>query len=137
MPGLTSIPSRAGFLRARNHGVKAVARGVVMQAVANDLPDWRVGYTATKKIGNAVTRNRARRRLRALVRDNLLSEAMPGVDYVMIARFETATCAWADLVADAQKAINHLHKNLGSVDKSAPNQRPKKTPKVPVARGAQ
>ena len=66
LPGVTSIPSRAGFLRARNYGLKAVSRGLVMQAAPNHLADWRVGFTASKKIGNAVTRNRARRRLRAV-----------------------------------------------------------------------
>ena len=137
MSGVTSIPSRAGFLRARNRGVKAVARGVVMQAVANDLPDWRVGYTASKKIGNAVTRNRARRRLRAIVRNTLSGEAVFGVDYVLIARFETATRAWADLVADAEKAISNLHKNLGPVDASGPNQEAEPKAKAPIARQVQ
>ncbi|MGB2509449.1 MAG: ribonuclease P protein component, partial [Candidatus Puniceispirillaceae bacterium] len=56
---MKTIPSRAGFLAARSKGAKALARGLVIRAVARDSDDWRIGLTATKKIGNAVTRNRA------------------------------------------------------------------------------
>ena len=90
MSEVISIPSRAGFLRARNQGLKAVSRGLVMQATPNQQSKWRVGYTASKKIGNAVTRNRARRRLRAAMRESLQPVARSGLDYVLIARFETA-----------------------------------------------
>jgi len=112
MSGLTSIPSRSGFVRARTHGLKAVSRGLVMQAVPNDLPHWRVGFTATKKIGNAVTRNRARRRLRAAVRDSLQSVACPGLDYVLIARYDTATRPWQELVGDVRKTSGYLHRQF-------------------------
>ncbi|NDA18741.1 MAG: ribonuclease P protein component, partial [Alphaproteobacteria bacterium] len=61
---MKTIPSRAGFLAARSKGEKALARGLVIQAVFRESDEWRVGLTATKKIGNAVTRNRARRRMR-------------------------------------------------------------------------
>ena len=62
MTGLVSIPSRAGFLAARNSGIKAVAAGLVLQATPTGRDDWRLGLTASKKTGNAVRRNRARRR---------------------------------------------------------------------------
>ena len=112
MSGITSIPSRAGFLHARNRGVKAVGRGVVMQAASTPLSHPRIGFTASKKIGNAVTRNRARRRLRAAVREVLHPVAHNGVDYVLIARFDTATRAWDQLVGDVQRATNQLHDQL-------------------------
>jgi len=114
MSGIPSIPSRAGFLHARNRGIKAISRGVVIQAAPNDKPHWRVGFTATKKIGNAVTRNRARRRLRAAVRECLQPIAHSGTDYVLIARHDTATRRWDDLLADMRKATKYLHRQLDS-----------------------
>jgi ribonuclease P protein component len=107
---MKTIPSRAGFLAARSKGGKALARGLVIQAVARDSDDWRVGLTATKKIGNAVTRNRARRRMRALARDHLSPLAKNGIDYVLIARHDTATANWQDMANGLQKAIRYLHR---------------------------
>ena len=121
MSGITSIPSRAGFLHARNRGVKAVGRGVVMQAASTPLSHPRIGFTASKKIGNAVTRNRARRRLRAAVREVLHPVAHNGVDYVLIARFDTATRAWDQLVGDVQRATNQLHDQLKGQSHTQPH----------------
>ena len=109
---METIPSRAGFLAARSNGKKAVARGLVIQAVTRDSVDWRVGLTATKKIGNAVTRNRARRRMRALARDHLSPLAKNGIDYVLIARHDTATANWQDMTSGLQKAIRYLHRTI-------------------------
>lgn len=83
-----------------------------MQAVPNQLFNWRVGYTASKKIGNAVTRNRARRRLRAAMREILQPVARSGFDYVMIARFDTAKREWLHLVEDVDKAVGYLHHQM-------------------------
>jgi ribonuclease P protein component len=52
----------------------------------DDDPTIRVGYTCSKKIGNAVARNRAKRRLRAVVAEALLPGAQPGWDYVLVGR---------------------------------------------------
>jgi ribonuclease P protein component len=109
---LVSIPSRAGFLAARDSGLKAVSRGFILQAVPSGRRDWRLGLTATRKIGNAVRRNRARRRLRALARTELAIRARPGIDYVMIARQGTADRDWSDLVSDLGKTIGYLHRTL-------------------------
>ena len=119
MTSLVSIPSRAGFLAARDSGVKAVAVGFVLQAARNGLDDWRLGLTASKKTGNAVRRNRARRRLRALARTELAKRARPGTDYVMIARHGTAERSWDDLVADLHKSLGYLHCGLDFAGDSA------------------
>jgi ribonuclease P protein component len=68
----------------------------------------RVGFTASKKVGGAVVRTRARRRLRALAREVLLREAAPGYDYVLIARPETATRDYALLRDDLRYALKRL-----------------------------
>lgn len=103
------MPARRDFLQARNQGQKALARGLVIQATNSDSDIWRVGLTASKKIGNAVCRNRARRRMRALARQHLAPLARPGVDYVLIARHDTVSCDWQDLVTGLTKAIRYLH----------------------------
>ena len=112
MTGPVSIPSRAGFLAALDSGVKAVSKSLILQAVTTGNSDWRLGITASKKVGNAVRRNRARRRLRALARTELSSQARPGVDYVIIARWATAETGWDDLVADLGKTVGYLHRTL-------------------------
>ena len=70
----------------------------------------RVGFTASKKIGNAVMRNRAKRRLRALVRDVLPTLAQPGWDYVLVARPEaTVTRPFSSLCEDLRMAVASVH----------------------------
>ena len=119
MTSLVSIPSRAGFLAARDSGVKAVAAGFVLQAAPTGRDNWRLGLTASKKTGNAVRRNRARRRLRALARTELAKRARPGIDYVIIARKGTAERPWDDLVADLHKSLGYLHRGIERASDSA------------------
>ena len=112
MTALVSIPSRAGFLAARDSGMKAVSKGFILQAVPTGRPEWRLGLTASRKVGNAVRRNRARRRLRALARTELATRTRSGTDYVMIARHGTADRDWTDLVSDLGKAVGYLHRTM-------------------------
>ena len=109
---MRTIPSRAGFLAARSNGEKALSRGLVIQAIETKGSQWRIGLTATKKIGNAVTRNRARRRMRALARSHLVPLARPGTDYVLIARHDTVNADWQDMAKGLQKAIRYLHRSI-------------------------
>ncbi|MEZ5945494.1 MAG: ribonuclease P protein component [Hyphomonas sp.] len=71
-------------------------------------PHAGAGFTATKKIGGAVERNRAKRRLREAVRLLLPQLARPGWDYVFIARQDTADIAWARLLDDMESALISL-----------------------------
>ena len=112
MSDMRTIPSRAGFIAARSKGEKALSRGLVIQAIKSDVSQWRIGLTATKKIGNAVTRNRARRRMRALARSYLVPLAQPGIDYVLIARHDTVNVDWQDMAKGLQKAIRYLHRSI-------------------------
>ena len=111
---MRAIPTRAGFLNARAQGAKALSKGLVIQAVRHGLTEWRIGLTATRKTGNAVKRNRARRRMRALAYNYLLPIARPGTDYVLIARHDTATANWQEMAQGLQKAINYLHRTMSN-----------------------
>ncbi len=71
-----------------------------------------MGFTATKKVGGAVERNRAKRRLRAAVRVLAPHHALPAVDYVFIARGTTGGCAWSRLLDDVESALVSLRAAL-------------------------
>jgi ribonuclease P protein component len=71
-------------------------------------PEVRVGFTATKKIGGAVTRNRAKRRLREVARALLPVHGRPATDYVFVARSGTPGRPWARLLDDAKSALISL-----------------------------
>ena len=68
----------------------------------------RVGFTVTRKVGPAVTRNRARRRLREVASAVLPDAALPGCDYVLIARSGTLTRPYPDLLGDLKSAVTAL-----------------------------
>ena len=112
--GLETLTKRADFLAcARSR--KAPAPAFVLQArrrASGEAPaaGIRVGYTASKKVGNAVARNRAKRRLRALARDVIAAQGICGWDYVLVARRdETATRAFAEMKADLARALDRVH----------------------------
>jgi ribonuclease P protein component len=87
-----TFKQRKDFLRLASRGRKIARPGFVMQILRNqsDAP-LRAGYTATKKLGNAVARNRARRRLKEAARLTLAGQNLAGVELVLICRQETAT----------------------------------------------
>ena len=68
----------------------------------------RVGFTVTKKIGNAVVRNRMKRRFRALVRDTFPGHAIPGADHVLIGRSDGIERDYATLTAELKRALARL-----------------------------
>jgi len=71
----------------------------------------RFGFTVTKKLGNAVTRNRIRRRLKAALSELAPSLAQPGYDYVVVARSAAFDRAYADIRADLTRAFATLHRD--------------------------
>ncbi len=106
---IESIRKRAEFLAIAASGKKWVAPGFILQIgiAVPESPAIRYGLTASKKIGNAVTRNRAKRRLRALA-----AEIMPNASalhaYVLIARPATVTCGFDELRQDLLKALQRM-----------------------------
>ena len=69
----------------------------------------RVGFTVTRKVGNAVVRNRVKRRLRALAQTQLAAVAQPGSDYVLIGRRDGLDQDWGQMVADLKRGLHKLH----------------------------
>ncbi len=108
------LKKRGEFVRASHSGLHASAPGLVLQAYKRGEPEngagpARVGFTTSKKVGNAVKRNRARRRLRALAEEILLPCARPGVDYVLVGRSVTVDRPFSDLARDLAQAIDRVH----------------------------
>ncbi len=111
MPGrLSRLTRRSEFLRAAGRGRKAARPALVLQALPQPEGPVRLGFTATKKIGNAVVRNRAKRRLRAAARLTLadaplVNSPQQGWDLVLIARDGTGTRPWDKLLSDLRGAL--------------------------------
>ncbi len=81
------------------------------RARGDDQTTVRIGFTASKKIGNAVARNRAKRRMRALAREVLPSLARPGWDYVLVAKPQaTISRDYKDMMSDLAMALAFVHK---------------------------
>jgi ribonuclease P protein component len=115
---LARLKQRADFLRVAGVRRKWAAPGLVLQAaptvgdpaaVPTVAPDTvRVGFTVTKKVGNSVCRNRARRRLKAAVAEIFPAHAAPGLDLVVIGRQETLTRPYFLLLQDLLAALKRV-----------------------------
>ncbi|HEY0599910.1 ribonuclease P protein component [Brevundimonas sp.] len=103
------LKSRPQFLAAAK-GVSEARGAVVVQRLdrGDGDPTVRLGFTATRKIGGAVVRNRAKRRLREAARALAPQLARPGSDYVFIARMGTADRPWDRLLDDVKSALTRL-----------------------------
>jgi ribonuclease P protein component len=111
----TTLARRADFLaaaRARWQSRPGMAVQARRRDPAEPAAGIRVGYTCSKKVGNAVARNRAKRRLRAAARAVLPTHGRPGWDYVLIGRTgATATRPFAALCDDLAIALRALHRD--------------------------
>lgn len=113
---ITTLKKRADFLRL-NRGQKYITPHLILRALKTaGEGECRVGYTVTTKCGNAVIRNRTKRRLRALMRELLPQMGQSGMDYVLIARADAeisvATADPADLRHHLARAITAIHQKF-------------------------
>ena len=100
------LKKRAEFLRIAATGKKAAVGGVVLQAMARaDTRPVRLGFTVTKKVGNAVVRNRTRRRLKEAARLLLAQHPLVGLDLVLIGRDSTRKRNFITLQNDIRRAL--------------------------------
>ncbi len=110
LPAIEVLTKRRDFLaaaRARRQGSKGM---MVQGRNRHDDGGIRVGFTCSKKVGNAVARNRAKRRLREVARMVLPSHGRPGWDYVLIGRAqETAQRPFEELKRDLVYALKRIH----------------------------
>ncbi len=131
---LTTIKTRPDFLAVRG-GVKASCPSCLIEARQRKLlpaPPLRTksktvdpslvrfGFTVTKKLGNAVARNRIRRRLKAAILASAGSRTMAGFDYVVVARSAAFDRPFDDLVADLARCLEKLQNQTVKPKPSAP-----------------
>lgn len=109
---IETLRHRPDFLRAASARRQGTGSFLLQARNRGDgKPVVRIGFTASKKIGNAVARNRAKRRMRAVARQVLPELAQPGWDYVLVARPEaTIARTFPDLLADLRTALRAVHK---------------------------
>ena len=121
---IDTIKKRSHFVRLNTIGARFVVSSFILQMGEQPLlqPDQaRIGYTVTKKMGNAVARNYIKRRLREATRVVMPKCAKGGYDYVLIARNGAGSCDFKQLLRDMEFAFSRIRAN-----KAAPQ--PTETP---------
>jgi len=107
---INKIKSRKDFVKIQKKGSKIISAGVVLQCLNNSNQEnpSRFGFTASKKVGGAVQRNKAKRRMRSLVFDVMKKFETKGWDYVLIARKEIVHRKYQKLKNDLIWSMKNL-----------------------------
>ncbi|MEP2735597.1 MAG: ribonuclease P protein component [Erythrobacter sp.] len=116
-PVLITLTKRSDFLAA-NKGLRNARPGFVLLTRANGEEGTRFGITVTKKIGNAVVRNRMKRRFRELLRAALPENGLPNTDHVLIGRAGGVERDFAAMEAELLVALNRAAEGKGDARRS-------------------
>ena len=114
MAVLKKLTKRSDFLRVQRANINYVTPSLVMQIAPGDKTGqnyFRIGFTASKKIGNAIKRNFAKRRMRALI-IRQWQELIETADYVLIARQALLINKFSDIEVELISAIHALNKKV-------------------------
>ncbi len=114
---------RHEFLAAARGTFRAMPHVVVQMRRRDDDGPPGVGFTTTKRIGGAVVRNRARRRMREVVRQLPEGLLRRGHDYVFIAREGTAVCPYRELAGQIERAVKKLNAGKGYAARPRPRRK--------------
>jgi ribonuclease P protein component len=131
---LVTIKRRSHFLRVRG-GARWACASFALEARDRPVPESeggaRFGFTVTRKLGNAVVRNRVKRRLREAVRHCASPYIRPGSDYVLIARDAALKRRFSDLLGDLETALQRVHAKGPPRSRAAPDSGSASKPKRP------
>lgn len=112
---VTTLKKRVDFLRIAKSPRKVVTAGLVLQCAARpdqiEAQSIRTGLVVSKKLGNAVARNRIKRRYRALIRDIFPSLAQTGFDYVIMGKKSALDRPYSNLGKDMRYALHTIHES--------------------------
>ncbi len=115
-----TIKDRKDFLKATAAGKKFITNSFILQMIKRQdnhpapVSETRIGFTVTKKMGGAVTRNRIKRRLREASKESLLKNGLAGHDYVVISRIKALDCDFCDLKRDMEFAFTRIIHHKGN-----------------------
>jgi len=132
-PTIKRLTSRPQFLAAAK-GVSQARGAVVVQRLDRRDADPRIGlgFTATRKVGGAVVRNRAKRRLREAAQAMLPLHGVAGSDYVLVARMGTVDRPWERLLDDVKSALTRLATSNGTTSMRSVADRDRDTRDTPT-----
>lgn len=121
------LRQRSDFLAA-NGGLRVGTPAFVLLVKSRQDADTtcRIGFTVTKKTGNAVVRNRIKRRFRALARHVLPDHGLAGADHVLIGREDALTREFAAMQADLERALARVRDGKASTDRRPPRGKPRR-----------
>ncbi len=114
---IESLKKRSEFVRLNGSKNRVSAKSLVLQVSHNDTESKdtvRLGFTATKKLGNAAIRNRIKRRLRAAARIALPSLSTASYDYVIIGRNSALDRDFGDIVKDLKYALHTANNTISN-----------------------
>ena len=113
---ITGLKKLSDYLKTSSTRLKSVTPGLILQGRnhtpneirSNDLSDLRIGFTVSKKVGNAVSRNRVKRRLKAAAQNIMLAKSPKYLDLVVIGRQTALKRAFSSLLSDMEKALTQI-----------------------------